>query len=75
MAGLASVGPRPYAHPLLLCTERLPYLSGVAGIPTIGFGVGYEHMAHQVDEYVTLDSLLNGAQGFAALVTELVAQG
>ena len=74
MAGLASVGLDPTPTHYSFCTNG-SYLSGVAGIPTIGFGVGYEHMAHQVDEYVTLDSLLNGAQGFAALVTELVAQG
>jgi acetylornithine deacetylase/succinyl-diaminopimelate desuccinylase-like protein len=45
----------------------------VAGIPTIGFGVGEEHMAHQVDEYVTVDSLRRGARGFAAITRELLA--
>jgi acetylornithine deacetylase/succinyl-diaminopimelate desuccinylase-like protein len=53
------------------CTNG-SYLAGVAGIPTIGFGVGEEHIAHQVDEYVHLDSLRAGARGFASLVTELV---
>lgn len=45
--------------------------SGVLGIPTIGFGVGVEAMAHQVDEHVTLDSLLTGAVGYGALVRRL----
>jgi len=52
------------------CTNG-SYLAGERGIPTIGFGVGLEHMAHQVDEYITLDSLRAGAQGFAALATAL----
>ncbi|MHB8466245.1 MAG: M20/M25/M40 family metallo-hydrolase, partial [Acidimicrobiales bacterium] len=45
--------------------------AGVLGIPTLGFGVGLEHMAHQVDEYVTLDSLAAGERGYAALSAHL----
>jgi acetylornithine deacetylase/succinyl-diaminopimelate desuccinylase-like protein len=41
--------------------------AGVLGIPTIGFGVGVESMAHQVDEHVTLESVHAGARGYAAL--------
>ncbi|MDQ6615334.1 MAG: M20/M25/M40 family metallo-hydrolase [Actinomycetota bacterium] len=48
------------------CTNG-SYLAGERSIPTIGFGVGLEHMAHQVDEFITLDSLRAGAQGYAAL--------
>jgi putative selenium metabolism hydrolase len=51
------------------------YLAGVAGIPTIGFGVGDERAAHQIDEYVTLDSLRRGARGFAALAAQLAGGG
>jgi acetylornithine deacetylase/succinyl-diaminopimelate desuccinylase-like protein len=47
--------------------------AGLLGIPTIGFGVGLEHMAHQVDEYVTLDSLAAGERGYRALARELTA--
>jgi putative selenium metabolism hydrolase len=45
--------------------------AGLLGIPTIGFGVGLEHMAHQVDEYVTIDSLAAGERGYAELAAEL----
>jgi putative selenium metabolism hydrolase len=45
--------------------------AGLLGIPTIGFGVGLEHIAHQVDEYVTLDSLAAGVRGYAALAAHL----
>ncbi|HUA95410.1 MAG TPA: M20/M25/M40 family metallo-hydrolase, partial [Acidimicrobiales bacterium] len=72
MAGLESVGidstPTHYAF----CTNG-SYLAGVRGVPTVGFGVGLEHMAHQVDEFVTLSSLRTGARGFAALCAQLVA--
>jgi putative selenium metabolism hydrolase len=45
--------------------------AGLLGIPTIGFGVGFEHVAHQVDEYVTLQSLAAGERGYASLATHL----
>jgi putative selenium metabolism hydrolase len=45
--------------------------AGLLGIPTIGFGVGLEHIAHQVDEYVTLQSLEAGTRGYAALAAHL----
>src|SRR5262249_55049593 len=41
--------------------------AGELGIPTIGFGVGVESMAHQIDEHVTIESLCAGARGFGAL--------
>jgi putative selenium metabolism hydrolase len=68
-AGL-SAAPTHYSF----CTNG-SYLAGVAGIPTIGFGVGLEHIAHQADEYVTLDSLRKGARGFAAIAAQLVTGG
>jgi putative selenium metabolism hydrolase len=48
--------------------------AGVLGIPTLGFGVGIESVAHQVDEYVTIDSLVAGAKGFAMLARELTRE-
>ncbi len=67
---LVGLDPRPRHYSF--CTNG-SYTAGVLGIPTIGFGAGEEHMAHQVDEYVTLDSLLETAQGLAAIAVELVA--
>jgi putative selenium metabolism hydrolase len=55
------------------CTNG-SYLAGECHIPTIGFGVGLEHMAHQVDEFITLESLRAGAQGYAALAWALTAR-
>jgi putative selenium metabolism hydrolase len=72
IAGLTAVGIDATPTHYSFCTNG-SYLAGEAGIPTIGFGVGLENMAHQVDEHVTLDSLRKGAQGYAALATHLVA--
>ena len=66
MGALESVGlPSAPTH-YSFCTNG-SYAAGICGIPTIGFGVGVESMAHQVDEHVTLASLRRGAQGYAAL--------
>jgi putative selenium metabolism hydrolase len=72
IAGLTAVGIDPTPTHYSFCTNG-SYLAGEAGIPTIGFGVGLENMAHQVDEHVTLDSIRRGAQGYAALATQLLA--
>jgi len=45
--------------------------AGLLGIPTLGFGVGLEHVAHTVDEHVTLASLAAGQRGYAALAAAL----
>jgi acetylornithine deacetylase/succinyl-diaminopimelate desuccinylase-like protein len=71
---LESVALDPTPTHYSFCTNG-SYLAGDRGIPTIGFGVGEEHMAHQVDEYVTVASLEAGARGFAALAWQLVGPG
>jgi putative selenium metabolism hydrolase len=48
--------------------------AGLLGIPTVGFGVGLEHIAHQVDEYVTLDSLAAGERGYESMATALTVR-
>jgi putative selenium metabolism hydrolase len=68
MGALESVGLRSAPTHYSFCTNG-SYAAGICGIPTIGFGVGVESMAHQVDEHVTLASLRDGAQGYAALAS------
>lgn len=72
-AALAEVGLDPTPTHYSFCTNG-SYLAGVAQIPTIGFGVGLEHVAHQVDEHVSLASLRKGAQGFAAMAGGLAGR-
>jgi acetylornithine deacetylase/succinyl-diaminopimelate desuccinylase-like protein len=64
----ADLDPTPTSYSF--CTNG-SLTAGLLGIPTIGFGVGLEHIAHQVDEFVTLDSLAAGVRGFAALAALL----
>lgn len=66
MGALESVGLHSAPTHYSFCTNG-SYAAGICGIPTVGFGVGVESMAHQVDEHVTLASLRSGAQGYAAL--------
>jgi acetylornithine deacetylase/succinyl-diaminopimelate desuccinylase-like protein len=69
-AALREVGLDPTPTHYSFCTNG-SLTAGLLGIPTIGFGVGLEHMAHQVDEYVTLESLRAGTTGYRALAAHL----
>jgi putative selenium metabolism hydrolase len=69
-AALASAGLDPTPTHYSFCTNG-SLSAGLLGIPTFGFGVGLEHIAHQVDEYVTLASLAAGERGYAALADHL----
>lgn len=48
------------------CTNG-SYTKGRAGIPTLGYGPGYEHVAHTKDEYIETDQLFRALQGYHAL--------
>jgi putative selenium metabolism hydrolase len=69
-AAMTEAGLDPTPTHYSFCTNG-SLTAGLLGIPTIGFGVGYEHVAHQVDEYVTLQSLADGQRGYAALAAHL----
>jgi len=69
-AALVDVGLDPSPTHYSFCTNG-SLTAGLLGIPTLGFGVGVESMAHQVDEHVTIASLLDGARGYAALSEHL----
>ncbi len=45
--------------------------AGALGIPTIGFGPGDETLAHQHNEFVELDALVEVARGYAAIAETL----
>jgi putative selenium metabolism hydrolase len=71
VGALSSVGLDPTPTHYSFCTNG-SYAAGICGIPSIGFGVGVESMAHQVNEHVSLRSLRDGAQGYAALASMLL---
>jgi putative selenium metabolism hydrolase len=70
ITALHAVGLDPTPTHYSFCTNG-SLTAGILGIPTIGFGVGLEHMAHQVDEFVTIESLLAGERGYQALAAHL----
>lgn len=55
------------------CTNG-SYSAGVAGIPTIGFGPSYEHVAHTVDEYIEIEQLIGAAQGYYSIAKSFFQQ-
>jgi len=73
-AALIDAGLDPTPTHYSFCTNG-SLTAGLLGIPTIGFGVGLEHIAHQVDEYVTIDSLIAGERGYRALAAHLTGAG
>jgi acetylornithine deacetylase/succinyl-diaminopimelate desuccinylase-like protein len=45
--------------------------AGERGIPTIGFGVGEQHMAHRADEYVEVAALARAVPAYGLLAVAL----
>jgi putative selenium metabolism hydrolase len=50
------------------------YTSGVANIPTIGFGPGEERYAHTVNEQIRLNDVVDAARVYGRLAYELVGR-
>lgn len=50
------------------------YTSGVANIPTVGFGPGEERYAHTVNEQIRLNDVADAARVYARLAVELVGK-
>ena len=74
-AAMVEAGLDPTPTHYSFCTNG-SLTAGLLGIPTLGFGVGVESMAHQVDEHVTLESLRGGAHtSYAALADHLTRPG
>jgi len=48
------------------------YTSGVANIPTVGFGPGEERYAHTQDEQIRLNDVVDAARVYARLATEVL---
>ena len=65
--GLQSAGLKPGIGAYHFCTNAT-YSAGIAGIPTIGFGIGREEDAHIVDESVAIDDLLIAALGYQGII-------
>ncbi|MCA2002906.1 MAG: YgeY family selenium metabolism-linked hydrolase [Chloroflexi bacterium] len=67
LRGLKSAGLNPQVGAYRFCTNAA-YSAGVAGIPTVGFGVGREEDAHIVDESISVADLLIAARGYQGII-------
>jgi putative selenium metabolism hydrolase len=65
--GLHAAGLTPSIGAYRFCTNAT-YSAGIAGIPTIGFGIGREEDAHTVDESIAVDDLLKAALGYQGII-------
>jgi len=65
--GLESAGLNPGIGAYRFCTNAA-HCAGVAGIPTVGFGIGREEDAHTVDESIAVADLLTAARGYQGII-------
>lgn len=67
LRGLQTAGLNPQVGAYRFCTNAA-YSAGVAGIPTVGFGIGREEDAHIVDESIAVADLLTAAAGYQGIM-------
>lgn len=68
---LKGAGLNPEISHYAFCTNGSHY-AGEAGIPTLGYGPSLEHLAHTTDEYIEIDQLDKGVQGYHAILKALL---
>lgn len=66
-----TLGRRPQTRTWGFSTDGV-YTMGEAGIPTIGFGVGNDQLAHTADEHILLPDLFLAARAYANLCIDLL---
>ncbi|GMK40841.1 peptidase [Paenibacillus sp. CCS19] len=73
LQALRGIGQDPAIGVYSFCTNG-SFSAGTAGIPTIGYGPSYEHVAHIVDEYIELEQLEKAAEGYYAIASYIAGQ-
>ena len=68
--GLKSAGLNPQITQYSFCTNGSHY-AGEKGIKTVGFGPSKENLAHTIDEYIELNQLFLGAEGYYGVLEAL----
>lgn len=69
--GLKNAGLKPEITQYSFCTNGSHY-AGEKGIKTIGFGPSKENLAHTIDEYIELEQLFAGAEGYYGILKEVL---
>ncbi len=67
LTGLESMGLNSKITYYSFCTNG-SYYAGEKGIPTVGFGPSKEYLAHVVDEYMEIDQLFKGTEGYYGIL-------
>jgi putative selenium metabolism hydrolase len=67
LQGLKSAGLFPQIGAYRFCTNAA-YCAGVAGIPTVGFGIGREEDAHTVDESIAIADMAIAERGYQGII-------
>jgi len=67
LEGLRSAGLKPEIDAYRFCTNAA-FSAGVAGIPTVGFGIAREEDAHTVDESIEVKDLLSAEKGYQGIM-------
>ncbi|HEY1421073.1 MAG TPA: YgeY family selenium metabolism-linked hydrolase [Candidatus Dormibacteraeota bacterium] len=49
--------------------------AGLRKVTTLGYGIGKEEVAHTVDEYIDVDKLFSGTNGYSAVVAGMLTAG
>ena len=65
--GLKEAGINPEITQYSFCTNGSHY-AGEAGIKTIGFGPSKENLAHTIDEYIEIEQLHIGTEGYYGIL-------
>jgi len=71
LQGLKKAGIETHLGSYNFCTNAA-YSAGIAGLPTLGFGPGFETDAHTVDEKLKISDLIQAAGGFAAMAQAIL---
>ncbi len=69
--GLKAAGINPEITQYSFCTNGSHY-AGERGIKTIGFGPSRENLAHTIDEYIEIEQLVKGAEGFYGIMKSVL---
>jgi putative selenium metabolism hydrolase len=74
LAGLRTAGLNAEKSTYGFCTNG-SLTAGLRGVTTVGYGIGREEVAHTVDEYIELEKLYAGTEGYKLVVGSLLAAG
>lgn len=73
LKGLKMAGIDPEITQYSFCTNGSHY-AGEAGIKTIGFGPSKENLAHTIDEYIEIEQLFKGAEGYYGILSSIYSK-